>query len=305
MDIYNTVWDPVDASNTAAAPDGAIEGMMPSGVNDVLRAHQGAIKRYVHQQMPVTTTGTSTAFLVSYSVPPDALYGGATFLVLFHAANGAGATLNIGGLGAKPLYYYAAGAWRAAPAGLIGVNQIFRVTYNAAAGAYRVLRARDDTGEVVAFAGATAPAGSLLCYGQAISRTAYAGLFAALSTAHGVGDGSTTFNLPDLRGRVAAGKGNMGGTESGRLNTYVASTLGAAGGAQSHALALTELPSHSHSGTGGFSFAMANSGTAFGYTQPTVTSTFIGYTATTGPAGSSSAHTNVQPTMALNYVIRI
>jgi microcystin-dependent protein len=238
-------------------------------------------------------------------VAPGALYDGESFTVLFHVANAASATLNISALGAKPLHYYSSGAWRAIPAALLGANQIMKVAYHNSSAAYRLLDLPDRTGEVVAFAGATAPAGSLFCFGQAISRTAYAGLFAALGTAHGVGDGSTTFNLPDLRGRVAAGKGNMGGTESGRLNTYVASTLGAAGGAQSHALALTELPSHSHSGTGGFSFAMANSGTAFGYTQPTVTSTFIGYTATTGPAGSSSAHTNVQPTMALNYVIRI
>ena len=78
-----------------------------------------------------------------------------------------------------------------------------RLGYNSSAGAYRIVDIPDRTGEMVAFAGSTAPAGSLLCYGQAISRTAYAGLFAALSTTYGVGDGSSTFNLPDLRGRAA------------------------------------------------------------------------------------------------------
>jgi len=67
-------------------------------------------------------------------------------------------------------------------------------------------------GAVMPFAGATEPAGWLLCYGQAVSRTTYSSLFAAVGTLYGVGDGSTTFNLPDLRGRVVAGQDDMGGT---------------------------------------------------------------------------------------------
>lgn len=62
-------------------------------------------------------------------------------------------------------------------------------------------------GATLQYAGASAPAGWLLCSGQAISRTTYAGLFAAISTAFGAGDGSTTFNLPDLRGRSPVGVG--------------------------------------------------------------------------------------------------
>jgi microcystin-dependent protein len=85
---------------------------------------------------------------------------------------------------------------------------------------------------VVPYAGATAPAGSLLCNGQAIRRTAFAGLFAALGTTYGTGNGSTTFNLPDLRGRVAAGKDNMGGSSAARLNLISSTTLGAVGGQQ-------------------------------------------------------------------------
>ena len=67
------------------------------------------------------------------------------------------------------------------------------------------------SGAVLPFAGTAAPAGWLLCYGQAVSRTTYAALFNALGTAYGAGDGSTTFNLPDLRGRVPGGKDDMGG----------------------------------------------------------------------------------------------
>ncbi len=63
------------------------------------------------------------------------------------------------------------------------------------------------TGVLAQFAGATAPSGWLLCDGAAVSRTTFATLYAEIGTAYGVGDGSTTFNLPDLRGRVPVGKG--------------------------------------------------------------------------------------------------
>ena len=103
-------------------------------------------------------------------------------------------------------------------------------------------------GCVMPYAGATAPDGWLLCHGQAVSRTTYADLFAAIGTAYGAGDGSTTFNLPDLRGRVAAGRDDMGGTDAGRLAGGVAdrTTLGGAGGAATHTLGTGEMPAHSH-----------------------------------------------------------
>lgn len=63
------------------------------------------------------------------------------------------------------------------------------------------------TGTITQYAGASAPTGYLLCDGSAVSRSTYADLFTILSTSYGAGDGSTTFNLPDLRGRVPVGKG--------------------------------------------------------------------------------------------------
>jgi hypothetical protein len=121
-DISASNWNEADASNSAAAPDGAPEGMAPSGVNDVLRAHQGAIKRWYDWTIPKGTAGTNTAYTLTYSVAPGALVDGMTHLVQFHAANGAAATLNVNGLGAIPLQYYSSGTWWAAPAGLFDAS---------------------------------------------------------------------------------------------------------------------------------------------------------------------------------------
>jgi len=86
-------------------------------------------------------------------------------------------------------------------------------------------------GTVVPWGGSTAPTGWLECDGSAVSRTTYADLFTAIGTTYGVGDGSTTFNLPDLRGEFIRGWDNGKGTDSGR-------TLGS--------FQTDELKSHSH-----------------------------------------------------------
>lgn len=290
-DIYASNWDETDASNTTASPDGMPEGMAPSGVNNWGRAAAGAIKRFVNQQIPKTTGGSSTAFTLSYSVAPGALVDGMTHLVQFNVANGNAPTLNVNALGAKPLHYFSAGAWRVVPAGLWAADAVFRVAYNSSAGTYRILGLPDRTGELVPFAGSTAPAGSLLCYGQAISRTAYAGLFAALSTTHGTGDGSTTFNLPDLRGRVAAGKSDMGGSDAGNLSG--GGVLGAALGAQTSA--------HTHQVTGDTGTPSSTGGVNTSGSDLGLSSHTHGINFTS----ASSSPSVVQPTRILNYLIRI
>jgi len=91
-------------------------------------------------------------------------------------------------------------------------------------------------GVISQYAGATAPTGYLLCQGQAVNRTTYAALFAVIGTTYGAGDGSTTFNLPDLRQRVPVGKHSSG--------TFA--TLGATGGAETHTITTAQMPSHTH-----------------------------------------------------------
>lgn len=91
-------------------------------------------------------------------------------------------------------------------------------------------------GIIQQFGGTTAPTGYLICDGSAISRATYSGLFAAIGTSYGAGDGSTTFNLPDLRGRVAVGKSTD--TEF--------DAMGETGGAKTHTLTTSQLPAHTH-----------------------------------------------------------
>jgi microcystin-dependent protein len=105
------------------------------------------------------------------------------------------------------------------------------------------------------FAGVNAPPLWLMCFGQAISRAVYSALYAAIGTAYGAGDGSTTFNVPDMRGRVPFGVDSMGGTAAGRLTGSAtgginASARGAAGGEQQHQVTWGEMPVHNH-GLGG------------------------------------------------------
>ena len=96
-----------------------------------------------------------------------------------------------------------------------------------------------SSGMLVPYAGGSAPSGWLLCYGQAISRTTYAALFSAIGTVYGSGDGSTTFNVPDLRGRVIAGQDDMGGTSADRLTSAGANVTANVNGAISSSTSLT------------------------------------------------------------------
>ena len=104
-------------------------------------------------------------------------------------------------------------------------------------------------GTVVDYGGTAAPSGWLLCYGQAICRTTYASLFATIGVAYGFGDTTTTFNVPDLRGRVTAGRDDMGGVSAERLHRPPGGVdgddLGLSGGSETHTLTTARLASHS------------------------------------------------------------
>lgn len=154
-------------------------------------------------------------------------------------------------------------------------------------------------GSIMAWGTNTPPANWLIADGAAVSRTVYSSLFAVIGTTYGTGDGSTTFNLPDLRGRVAVGR-----------NAGTFGTLGATGGAETHTLTTNEMPSHNHR------VGMTNDGTVVAYNLQMASSgnTYSfrsnGVGGNTGSAdgsyftGGGQAHNNLQPYQVLNYIIK-
>ena len=148
----------------------------------------------------------------------------------------------------------------------------------------------DLVGSVALWAGATAPMGYLLCDGSAISRSGYPELFEIIGDTYGPGDGSTTFNLPDMRGRVPVGVSPTD-TEF--------DTLGEKYGAKTHTLTVAEIPAHSHGTNGGWGAGSLGVGTfRVDGNNPST------YWTNSKDAGGGGAHNNIQPSIALNYIIK-
>lgn len=168
-------------------------------------------------------------------------------------------------------------------------------------------------GMVAPFGGTTAPAGWLLCYGQAISRATYAALFTAISTTYGVGDGSTTFNLPDLRGRVIAGQDDMGGSSANRLTNPGSTTggvdgdvLGGSGGEEAHVQTTAEMVAHTHLRNNlGLTERLLTTEAGGDFEGgPSIVHMNAATVTLTASTGSGTAFNVVQPTIILNYIIK-
>lgn len=182
-------------------------------------------------------------------------------------------------------------------------------------------------GSIIPFGGSAAPAGWLLCYGQAVSRSTYADLYAAIGTAHGTGDGSTTFNVPDLRGRAPIGKDDMGGSAASRVTTAGSGvdggTLGATGGAQNVTIAAGNLPQlsvmitdpgHTHATspvTPDVGTAVIGQPTATGagtsvanVTSLSISTASTGISATANTGGANTALNKVPPVIVLSFIIK-
>jgi len=152
------------------------------------------------------------------------------------------------------------------------------------------------TGFIQMFAGSTAPTGWLICDGSAVSRTTYADLYAVIGTTYGTGDGSTTFNLPNLKGKVVVGQDS---------NDTDFDTLGETGGEKTHTLTTNEIPSHYHPYLGYRANNLTFNGSAqyFGtaYASSTTVTTTGGNTSL---AGGGQAHNILQPYIVMNYIIK-
>lgn len=147
------------------------------------------------------------------------------------------------------------------------------------------------SGTILDFAGTSVPSGFLPCDGAAVSRTTYARLYAAIGTTWGVGDGSTTFNVPNMNRRVAIGSG-------GSATATISNTVGSTGGEEAHQLTIPEMPAHTHtvpSYTSNFNSSSGRviTGLSIAGTDPVTSST-----------GGDGAHNNMQPSAVVLKIIK-
>jgi microcystin-dependent protein len=156
------------------------------------------------------------------------------------------------------------------------------------------------SGAIMTYAGSSAPSGWLICDSSAVSRTTYADLFGVIGTTYGAGDGATTFNLPNLKGKVPVGR-NIGDTDF--------DALGKTGGEKTHTLTISEMPSHTHQprgsqgndGQGGDPTNKYWAGISTGYNTTSNLNLAAGAIANTG---GGQPHYILPPYIVLNYIIK-
>lgn len=347
-------WSTTASANaTADATINWSEGQSPSSVNDSARslmARSADFRDLISGKL--VTTGTGTALVLSSLQTPafDTLahMDGQMLSFVPNITNTGPVTLAVDGLTAKPIRSQT-GSSGELGAGVIIAGTPYVVTYYNSVGEFLLQ----------GFAGQpfSVPVGSLLFHsvasvpnsnfvlpiGQAISRTAYATYFAMVGTTFGIGDGTTTFNVPDLRSRMIVPLATMGGGDPGIVTTAGSgvdgATVGAKGGAQNIALDTTMIPNHLHPSpglnqtphghfaangdlsssaltsatrialqrnTGGFDGYIL-SGTATvpdrGVTSPEVANITID--ANTGLTGGGQPHNNMPPVIVLPIILRV
>ncbi|MET4181733.1 microcystin-dependent protein [Bradyrhizobium sp. JR7.2] len=322
-------WSQTAATNATA--DSTVnwqEGMAPSAVNDSARAMMASLAKWRDDNAGLLLTGgTSTAYTLTSNTGffSKATMNGAEIAVTIHTTNGASPTLNVDGLGADPIIIDTVSSTTPVPSATLLTGGVYTLVYYNTGNTWRLkdfyqLPFTVPIGGLLDYAGSTVPSSNFVFpIGQAISRTTYAACFALMGTTYGAGDGSSTFNVPDLTGRVVA----MKEASATRLtSTYFggnSTILGATGGLESHTLTTAQLASHSHANTlsdpghnhsgalnTGAAYNSPGGATAVAGNATTVTgSSTTGVTITNASAGSGNAHNNTQPTIILNKLLRI
>lgn len=151
-DLGASSWSEIDASNDAVPPSGWPEGMAPSDVNNSARSQMGGEKRWWDRSNATqTTTGTSTAYVLTYAATESALYDGEETSFVVHISSGATPTLNRDGLGAKFLrkFDFATNAFISVGALDLRTNQVARVRYNLSADRYDIIATSISPGAFV------------------------------------------------------------------------------------------------------------------------------------------------------------
>lgn len=300
------------ATTLAMAPGSALELVKIAGAWHAISGPDANASGYA--AWGGTAGGTANALTITVSPAPATYIVGQTLKFLVGSTNTAAATLNVNGLGAKNLK-----RWDGSTDLVVGdlpAGALAEVTYDGTSYRLRPVHSTRFIGEEIAFFGSTLPSGVLWCAGQAVSRTTYAALFTVLATTYGVGDGSTTFNLPDLRGRTGFGRDDMNTTAASRLTNagsgVAGTTLGAAGGDErlaTHTHTATQT-AHSHTtqaggDTGGGLFLAGGSG---GKVAPSA-SVQVGLTsdsqtpAITVANGGTGSSANIPPALVRNVGI--
>jgi microcystin-dependent protein len=326
------------ASNNASA-DSSVnwrEQQAPSSVNDSARGMMASVAKWRDDISGVlATSGTSTAYTVTSNQGFASLpaMDGAVIAFTPHATNGAAPTLSVDGLTAKPL--------RAASGTDLQTNVLLEGTpyvalYNNANAEFVLQGFSANPYGIPLAAGmdywADTTPGSAYAFptGQAISRTTYATLFDKVGTKFGVGDGSTTFNLPDKTERVSVMKA---GTASRLTSSYFggdSTVIGATGGDEKRTIITANLPPYtpigSISGTAqttqsaprgnptaaytgnngsnnrGWSTVIDGSVPDFG--KLSVDGSQFSFSGT-AQGGTSTPIKTVQPTIVCNYIMRV
>lgn len=337
------LWNRTAASNASADPSvNWAEGMAPSAVNDSARAMMASTAAYRDDVSgAIVTGGASTAFTVtSYQIFDTLAHLDGKMIAFTPNATstnavGVDVTLNVDGLGAKPIRMQPNVAL---PGGTLILGTPYVAIYNNSDGVFYLHNTINPYVIPISagfdYWGPTTPNSSFAFpLGQAISRTTYASLFSgnpwSIGTTYGTGDGSTTFNLPDKTGRVSA----MKEAAATRLtSTYFggnSTVLGATGGGEYSTLVTNNLPAYTPSGTysGSITSGSAagtgqiqvatspsagviqfltklNGGTADGWSL-VVTGNYSGSIVGTPQGGNSAPVRTVMNTIICNYIMRI